>query len=105
MFVFTALCFICLCSSSCILLCFFFFFFNDTATTEIYTLSLHVALPISRQETRLPHEAAPARHDVLRRAAGDGSDAHCGIGRLEAEAGVGASDQVPLNAIELLDQF
>src|SRR5256885_12136955 len=29
------------------LLFFFFFFFNDTATTEIYTLSLHDALPIS----------------------------------------------------------
>src|SRR5256885_12685789 len=28
---------------------FFFFFFNDTATTEIYTLSLHDALPISEQ--------------------------------------------------------
>src|SRR6266567_8925263 len=27
--------------------CFFFFFFNDTATPEIYTLSLHDALPIS----------------------------------------------------------
>ena len=27
--------------------CFSFFFFNDTATTEIYTLSLHDALPIS----------------------------------------------------------
>src|SRR5256886_14342675 len=27
----------------------FFFFFNDTATTEIYTLSLHDALPISAQ--------------------------------------------------------
>src|SRR2546429_9430562 len=27
----------------------FFFFFNDTATTEIYTLSLHDALPISFQ--------------------------------------------------------
>src|SRR2546430_4876147 len=26
----------------------FFFFFNDTATTEIYTLSLHDALPISQ---------------------------------------------------------
>src|SRR5215216_7648301 len=26
-----------------------FFFFNDTATTEIYTLSLHDALPINRQ--------------------------------------------------------
>src|SRR5205809_3692532 len=30
------------------LIFFFFFFFNDTATTEIYTLSLHDALPISR---------------------------------------------------------
>src|SRR5258707_14416217 len=29
------------------LIFFFFFFFNDTATTEIYTLSLHDALPIS----------------------------------------------------------
>src|SRR6202035_6191325 len=29
----------------------FFFFFNDTATTEIYTLSLHDALPISSTET------------------------------------------------------
>src|SRR2546430_8964980 len=32
----------------------FFFFFNDTATTEIYPLSLHDALPISRAR-RLPH--------------------------------------------------
>src|SRR5256885_17242438 len=28
---------------------YFFFFFNDTATTEIYTLSLHDALPISQR--------------------------------------------------------
>src|SRR5574338_342202 len=37
---------------------FFFFFFNDTATTEIYTLSLHDALPISQQSQRpdLPEE-------------------------------------------------
>src|SRR5438552_7626698 len=32
---------------SCQLHYYFFFFFNDTATTEIYTLSLHDALPIS----------------------------------------------------------
>src|SRR5690348_18374270 len=31
----------------CFFCFFFFFFFNDTATTEIYTLSLHDALPIS----------------------------------------------------------
>src|SRR5438874_8237524 len=36
---------------------FFFFFFNDTATTEIYTLSLHDALPISCT----PNSRAPAR--------------------------------------------
>src|SRR3712207_7805709 len=31
----------------------FIFFFNDTATTEIYTLSLHDALPISRVGVRV----------------------------------------------------
>src|SRR5215211_9325622 len=33
-------------------LCCFFFFFNDTATTEIYTLSLHDALPICAARSR-----------------------------------------------------
>src|SRR5258708_39766247 len=43
-------------------LCCLFFFFNDTATTEIYTLSLHDALPISapdlqrRDQWRLANE-------------------------------------------------
>src|SRR3712207_7609507 len=32
------------------------FFFNDTATTEIYTLSLHDALPISRRVARRQEE-------------------------------------------------
>src|SRR3989442_7665582 len=36
----------------------FFFFFNDTATTEIYTLSLHDALPISPGR-RAPGAAVP----------------------------------------------
>src|SRR3712207_7757208 len=31
----------------------YFFFFNDTATTEIYTLSLHDALPISKAPPKL----------------------------------------------------
>src|SRR2546422_1396167 len=35
-----------------LLSCLFFFFFNDTATTEIYTLSLHDALPISCRTVR-----------------------------------------------------
>src|SRR5579863_10776350 len=44
---------------------FFFFFFNDTATTEIYTLSLHDALPISgagsRDDRRDRHRGRPQR--------------------------------------------
>src|SRR3712207_9126528 len=40
-----------------IIVFFYFFFFNDTATTEIYTLSLHDALPISG---RHPEEYADA---------------------------------------------
>src|SRR5260370_32835456 len=35
----------------------FFFFFNDTATTEIYTLSLHDALPILRPTIKAIHES------------------------------------------------
>src|SRR5476649_3091542 len=34
----------------------FFFFFNDTATTEIYTLSLHDALPISAWSTAVTND-------------------------------------------------
>src|SRR3712207_8543112 len=37
------------------------FFFNDTATTEIYTLSLHDALPISRRQRRRRQDATAAR--------------------------------------------
>src|SRR5260370_32657305 len=37
-----------------VLLFFFFFFFNDTATTEIYPLSLHDALPICSCSTSRP---------------------------------------------------
>src|SRR5260221_11009264 len=47
------------------LLSFFFFFFNDTATTEIYTLSLHDALPISM--------LAPALLAIHRGALGEGA--------------------------------
>src|SRR6266508_6945021 len=35
---------------------FFFFFFNDTATTEIYTLSLHDALPITSFQPAMSRE-------------------------------------------------
>src|SRR2546421_12393669 len=44
----------------------FFFFFNDTATTEIYTLSLHDALPICGHR-RLFRESAPAAAGCGRR--------------------------------------
>src|SRR2546429_4416550 len=42
----------------------FFFFFNDTATTEIYTLSLHDALPIYAQalDARMRIKIEPAGH-------------------------------------------
>src|SRR5256885_12052145 len=56
---------------------FYFFFFNDTATTEIYTLSLHDALPISSWSTR-PSDAMvastfnlSARESVHRRRSGE----------------------------------
>src|SRR2546426_3774211 len=51
----------------------YFFFFNDTATTEIYTLSLHDALPISSSTAAMkisgvPREtAAAAGSDITRR--------------------------------------
>src|SRR6266480_7491780 len=41
--------------------CFFFFFFNDTATTEIYTLSLHDAPPISPARGRTASASTTAR--------------------------------------------
>src|SRR5256885_10554197 len=43
----------------------YFFFFNDTATTEIYTLSLHDALPICRCCIPLPFERTPQRTELL----------------------------------------
>src|SRR5260221_8543098 len=53
---------------------FFIFFFNDTATTEIYTLSLHDALPISRppgrplrRSRRAPHSCATGATACARR--------------------------------------
>src|SRR5436309_13326430 len=61
----------------------FFFFFNDTATTEIYTLSLHDALPISDLAARVARErlsrgrAAAHRRTADRRyRRGDRSEEH-----------------------------
>src|SRR3712207_7750645 len=53
-----------------------FFFFNDTATTEIYTLSLHDALPICRGPAAravADGAAGAARHADRRLAPGGGS--------------------------------
>src|SRR2546430_7640988 len=47
------------------LLC-FFFFFNDTATTEIYTLSLHDALPIYQGKLQTEIEDMHLGNPVLR---------------------------------------
>src|SRR3712207_8076562 len=51
-------------------MCIFVFFFNDTATTEIYTLSLHDALPISgetrAQVSRWYGDALPQLLHLLR---------------------------------------
>src|SRR6267142_6932015 len=47
-----------------------FFFFNDTATTEIYTLSLHDALPIWPPRRGPRHERPPRSRD------GDRSEEH-----------------------------
>src|SRR3712207_8995069 len=49
------------------------FFFNDTATTEIYTLSLHDALPISAPDARLAL-AGPAHDREGAEAVGGGQD-------------------------------
>src|SRR5258707_11357930 len=62
----------------------FFFFFNDTATTEIYTLSLHDALPISLsfgEESRilyvgLPPERANAEWLAIISLAAERSEEH-----------------------------
>src|SRR3712207_8467205 len=61
-----------------------FFFFNDTATTEIYTLSLHDALPILE-----PAAAAPLyRHRHRRRPCRPDADA-AGAGRAVYSGGAG----------------
>src|SRR2546430_11824929 len=43
-----------------------FFFFNDTATTEIYTLSLHDALPISLRHRGRRRAGSPAQQPIHR---------------------------------------
>src|SRR4026207_1408639 len=47
------------------LFCCVFFFFNDTATPEIYTLSLHDALPICTESRTAPGADGPEAHRTL----------------------------------------
>src|SRR2546430_12947233 len=68
-----------------------FFFFNDTATTEIYTLSLHDALPISVvgvERDELDADVAPERADgvdhLRRDLPADRRDAQVTVEELEA---------------------
>src|SRR3712207_8769822 len=71
---------------------FFVFFFNDTATTEIYTLSLHDALPISRSERlerQEPVHRLGGRAAVRDRRAG-GAPRRAADGRDRPVAGRGA---------------
>src|SRR3712207_8599998 len=53
-----------------------FFFFNDTATTEIYTLSLHDALPISPRPARGRGAPGGDAHAPRRRFSVDGGRQH-----------------------------
>src|SRR3712207_7273521 len=55
---------------------YYFFFFNDTATTEIYTLSLHDALPIFRRARVLA--AAPRLRSTSRDLSPYGDSWHSG---------------------------
>src|SRR2546430_4523737 len=77
---------------------YFFFFFNDTATTEIYTLSLHDALPISP----CPRTSPTVRGSVGRRPAAPRSDARRRTGPRQARdpgrAGRGRASQ-PLHEL------
>src|SRR2546430_2164909 len=59
----SSICFWCLLLIACSLI-FFFFFFNDTATTEIYTLSLHDALPICGMHPRRVRRRPRYGHDA-----------------------------------------
>src|SRR2546430_13776824 len=55
---------------------FFFFFFNDTATTEIYTLSLHDALPIYHAGAHLGRDRGADAVPSVRRVRAAVGDVH-----------------------------
>src|SRR3712207_8583831 len=55
-------------------------FFNDTATTEIYTLSLHDALPISQPFAGVGHDADPGLLDGVDRRDVEVDEPHVRVG-------------------------
>src|SRR5260370_30934056 len=65
----------------------FFFFFNDTATTEIYTLSLHDALPISRSGRARGRPRRRGGGDTRNRERADGSEDGDACHRGEGDGG------------------
>src|SRR2546427_2906129 len=76
----------------------FFFFFNDTATTEIYTLSLHDALPISAGRGA----RGARRHPVWARRRHSGG--HPVSGRQDVGRGPGAAGRSEEHTSELQSQ-
>src|SRR2546422_11703863 len=64
----------------------FFFFFNDTATTEIYTLSLHDALPISTDSPAAMRSARSWRGSSRRASRPRRSSTACTTGASRASA-------------------
>src|SRR2546423_14317086 len=56
-----------------------FFFFNDTATTEIYTLSLHDALPISGAPTEPPRRPRTRSQNDERRCVNTTCERHATV--------------------------
>src|SRR3712207_9443303 len=66
--------------------CFYDFFFNDTATTEIYTLSLHDALPISAGKSATQRAGDCFWNPVPSRPCASGADSwRCGRQWLRSE--------------------
>src|SRR2546425_12156574 len=88
---------------------FFFFFFNDTATTEIYTLSLHDALPIliagDLALRRRPVAAALDNAAHLATGAALAGLAYAKLGGAKGAQALPASNPVPLVAFPALLPF
>src|SRR5437899_12941474 len=84
---------------------FFFFFFNDTPTTEIYTLSLHDALPIFFMvRSYYPSECHADYFDFERIEALKPAIEACGISTLSQSPMLGFHKQMD-NRIKLLEEI